>query len=210
MLTATNKRSRKIMNTKEREQFLLMFLPACLVVITYAIFFYSPSQKTAQAARSQLEDVRQKAPTEQDLLTAKNLLEVATQTQATVQEEVNRVQEEIVQFCATFGDESRRFQTIQNITAWLQDHPLSLLAQAAVREPTLSTVQRAALQRISSHLEKNRIQYREFQLEGTYLDMVQFLQRFTKSETPIYPVSLEMTSSANEDGQHIWSFVVAL
>ena len=65
------------MNTKEREQFLLMFLPACLVVITYAIFFYSPSQKTAQAARSQLEDVRQKAPTEQDLLTAKNLLEVA-------------------------------------------------------------------------------------------------------------------------------------
>lgn len=200
----------KTMNAKEREQFLLMFLPACLVVITYAIFFYGPSRKVAQAARSQLEDSRQKTPTEQDLLTAKNLLQVATQEHPDLQQQVNLLDAEIVQFCTSFGNDSRRFQTIQKIIAWLREYPLSLITQAAVREPTLSATQRDTLRQISRRLENRQIEYREFQLQGTYPHMVEFLQRFANSETPIYPVSLEMTASANEDGQHIWSFVVAL
>jgi len=198
------------MNAKEREQFLLMFLPACLVVITYAIFFYSPARQAERTARSQLEEVRQKAATPQDLLTARNRLQVATQERATLQQQVASQEAQIIQYCVSFSSEARSFQTIQTITAWLQEHPLSLITQATEREPTLSTAQRETLEQISSRLAAKQLQYRQFQLQGTYPDMVQFLQRFANSETPIYPVSLEMTASVRDDGQHLWSFVVVL
>ena len=191
------------MNTKQREQLLLMLMPPTLVLATYLLFFYVPQSRTYREHSEQLDTKRNVEVTKDQALAAKTTLELAQKKYNELKVRLQNSRDELQQICLGFGSTEHQFGVAAAITRLLNKHSVVMVSQNIVRDPKLSQTHQSALQRISRYNGRS-LEYRHYRLLGSYQALQAVLKELGKTQAYAFPASVTLDSSKASNGVYAW------
>jgi len=196
---------------KKREPILVSLLPAAVILFVYSFMVALPKQQALQDMAVVHEQVKMTA-------IGPEVAEQARQNLESARSEVNRLREkiaqdrmQILQLGQSWRSPESQLVTIQKISEQLGSYGLSMMSQEFVDEPEVSKYVREVISVIDRESQSAPpIEFWKLEIEGSYTNVQEFLGGIDIETMHTFPVTLTMTASTNNDGQHKWSILFAI
>lgn len=180
---------------KRREQWLVVLLPAAIVLLVYSLFFFRPQQRMIEETRTRLEEARRSATTEAELELTRTRLATLQREHSRIGQQIREHRSAVQEILGNFGKNPERFAAMERIDDLLLQHDIVLVSQELIDQQKLSQRQRDVLRDIEQRSDQLRLEYRRLRLEGGYAEVEAFMNQLAHCDPLVLPVSLEAKKS---------------
>ena len=197
------------MDQKQRDQLILILLPAMLVGLAYLLFFLRGQQRSHAALKEQLQRAAEGATSDQELLVAKTRAAAAKRKCDELQDHIANRTARLEQAAGDFGEDQKQFTTIGQLADLMAKHQLVLVSQTVTDTLKTPKHQQQMLDNIERWNGHRELKYCEFEFQGRFADVQKLLSDLHQRELSALPLSIELSPSA-DDGLHNWTLVMAM
>ncbi len=196
---------------KKREPILISLLPAAVILFVYSFMVALPKQQTLQDLRVVHDQVKMTAISPGVAEQARQNLELARSEVNRLRERIAQDRMQILQLGQSWRSPESQLVTIQKISEQLGSYGLSMMSQEFVDEPEISQYAREVIKVIDLESQSAPpIEFWKLEIEGSYSNVQEFLGGIDIETMHTFPVTLTMTASTSNDGQHKWSILFAI
>ena len=190
-----------------REQRLLVLLPAALVLAGYSFFLAIPKQRDLQNALGEVESLRRTAIPPEAAEQSKILLSNAVKKLDTDRQRIASNRNRIREIAMSWRADDSQLQSVQQITKSMEQYNLSIVNQDNESQPVLSEYFTNLCEIMDAQCADRPLQFWQVEVEGRYFDLTNFLASIDLYQMKTIPISISMTSSTANDGLHSWKIV---
>lgn len=196
---------------KKREPILVSLLPAAVILFVYSFMVALPKQQELQDLGVVHDQVKMTAISPEVAEQARQNLELARTEVNRLREKIAQDRMQILHLGQSWRSPESQLVTIQKISEQLGSYGLSMMSQEFVDEPEVSKYVREVINVIDRESQSAPpIEFWRLEIEGSYSNVQEFLGRIDIETMHTFPVTLTMTASTNNDGQHKWSILFAI
>jgi len=193
-----------------REKFLMTLLPAALILAAYAFFVAIPKQKNYRLQKNKISKARASAVS----------IEAADQSRARLQQATNASRKldrrnaaalaKIRMLCGRWKNRDSQISAVQDITALMEQFNLSISSQGYQADPKLTEYMQQLTRKIDQQLDALPLEFWQVELQGTYVDVTNFLTAIETQKSKTFAVSLSMKASESKNGRHSWTILFVI
>jgi hypothetical protein len=193
-----------------REKFLMTLLPAALILAAYAFFVAIPKQKNYRLQKNKISKARASAVS----------IEAADQSRARLQQVTNASRKldrrnaaalaKIKTLCSRWKNRDSQISAVQDITALMEQFNLSISSQGYQADPKLTEYLQQLTRKIDQQLDAMPLEFWQVELQGTYMDVTNFLTAIEAQQSKTFAVSLSMKASESKNGRHSWTILFVI
>jgi hypothetical protein len=193
--------------SKRREQWLLVLFPAALLLAAYSVLVVIPGQQRlrAQQARLQVAEAQSVSPEEAEL--SRMRLDSTTTSLQRLKSSIAGNRQRLRELSQDWRRTDSRLATFQLITEMLRYHDLSVVFQGYMPEVEISSYNQDLIEMINRLEPQIAVEYWQIELQGSFLNVTQFLEAINGEQLGIIPVSITMKSGADMSAQKSWTIV---
>jgi type II secretory pathway component PulM len=187
-----------------REKFMILGLPALLILAVYVNWFNSPLQKDLVKANNELRGLQSKVSSPGILVQKSARLNQLTNEWKQVQD--NHVQLEQQWKTLAGLDEAHRSEKIEELAESLKRHGLNIIEQT-LESGKQGTVPHA-LDAVGKRMGDRKPQVWRFRMVGSYASMLRVLDELTYGDPAVTPLGLTMKEIRLTTDLREWTLVV--